>query len=193
METVFRAVLLALALSLVACATSDASAAEDLGGVIPAGTRVLAVSRADVDADGRPDVVAVIEHGNVDGPGPQRSRSLVVYVPDGDGLRLAARNDRIVPCGTCGGTLGEPSLYLDSEPGSFTLRTEGGSGSLWSNEYVFEFAGDGRWLLQSITHVTSSRTSNETDQSRLASDDFGRIDFVEFDPEVVQAPTRRGQ
>lgn len=202
MGTVLRMVVFASAWALAACGAGgleDAApealfpeassgigqrppSTDEFKGLLPSGSEILAVTRGDIDASGHPDVVLAVD----DSTPAEQPRSLLLLVRGDDGnLRLAARNDRIVPCHTCGGSMGEPSVHLDSDTGTFTLTTEGGTGWLWSNEYVFEHDGGDRWLLKTFTRMTSSRTTHESEQTILTSDDLGAIDFVEFDPEAI--------
>ena len=196
MERVFRAaVVLGIAL-LVACGadrsdpgSADPPAMDDIASLIPAGAEVLAESRGDINDDGVPDLVLALEHVPAEGgaSGPVRSLLLMVGSPDG-GLRCAARNDRIIPCATCGGALGEPSIHLIAGDGAFTLVIEGGTGSLWSNEYAFRHEGDNRWTLESIIETTHSRTGSENTRRARTSDEFGQVEFSAFDPRAFEEP-----
>jgi hypothetical protein len=162
---------------------------EEIASALPAGSIILVSSVGDIDVDGRPDVVVALETASAE---PEASRSLVLLVRNGAGaLEHAGQNDRIVPCAACGGSLGQPSIYLDAGRGFFQLRTEGGTGWLWSNEYLFR-RQDGRWLLQSVVQVQHHRTSHEASSTTLTSSDFGEVDFADFDPASLGA-TREGE
>ncbi|MEN1960539.1 hypothetical protein WCE41_09445 [Luteimonas sp. MJ246] len=208
MERIFRAATLLGLASLAACGAAGPNPAhatspvagpiasgvdmlngpamsDEIHGVLPRGAEVLAVSQGDINADGRPDVVVALD-SNADAAGARLPRSMLLFVRDAEGqLQLAARNDRIVPCAECGGSLGEPSIHLVSGPGSFMVRTEGGAGWLWSNEYSFEHSGNNTWQLVSVSRMSSHRVSHETSSSNRTADDFGQMDFVDFDPETI--------
>lgn len=157
--------------------------ADEVRGLLPSGTEVLSLSRGDINADARPDVVVAVDGSSGDAKTP---RSILLFVRDAEGqLRLAARNDHIVPCAECGGSLGEPGVHLVSRSGSFVLRTEGGTGWHWSNEYSFEHAGSDRWQLVSVSRTRTHRTSHETSSSTRTPGDFGQVDFVDFNPETI--------
>ena len=214
MDMEFRAVMLAGALVLAACGATatgedrsgvpgnqappttaahprEAEALDELLRASPQGSRILAAAHGDINADGTPDAVVALSHGADDGSHGEEFRSLLLLVRDTGGqLRLAARNDRIIPCRTCGGSLGEPSIHLDADSGSFMLRTEGGTGWLWSNEYLFRQANGDRWTLASIRESAQHRTSDEATSSELTAGDFGVIDFTGFDPATVSASDR---
>lgn len=195
MERIFRAAVVPGIALLVACGAdrSDPGAADppaamdDIASLIPAGAEVLAESRGDINADGVPDVVLALEQVPAEGGVSEPVRSLLLLVGSADGgLRSVARNDRIIPCATCGGSLGEPSIHLIAGDGAFTLVTEGGTGALWSNEYTFKHEGDSRWMLESIVETTHSRTGSENTRRALTPDEFGRLEFTAFDPRAFE-------
>lgn len=174
----------------------EADAASNTGGATAHGselrsfvqgeTKIIALSRGDIDADGREDAVLAVDESTTD---VHRPRSLLLLVRGDDGvLRQAARNDRILPCRACGGALGEPWIQLHAGKGMFELVTEGGTGVLWSNEYRFEHQNGGRWKFSSFRRITSSRSDGATEQWELTADalDSGIVDFVRFDPEAMQ-------
>jgi hypothetical protein len=200
MGTIVRGMGFAAATMLAACAVVDAheslvsaspdglAAIDELQSLLPAGAEVLASSTGDIDGDLRPDMVVAVDLDPR--AGGDTPRSLLLFVRDTEGqLQLGARNDIIVPCAECGGSLGPPSILLDSGSSHFILRTEGGTGWLWSNEYAFRYSGNGRWQLESVREVASSRTSEETTSTRRTAQDFGSVDFVKFDPHAIGVET----
>lgn len=209
MERIFRAAAMAVLVMLAACGpveanqdnatssmappasgadvTEDPAAADEIRSLLPPDAHVLATSQGDINADGRPDMVVALDNASGEDASGQRPGSLLLFVRDAEGhLQLSARNDRIVPCASCGGSLGAPSIQLRSASGTFMLTAEGGTGWLWSNEYSFTHQGNNRWQLGSIARMATHRTSHETTLSKQAPADFGVVDFAEFDPETIE-------
>lgn len=214
MERILRAAALAGLAALTACGTVEADrgdasplatrptssvdptdpafAPDEILGLLPRDTNLLAFSQGDINADGRLDVVVALENSSETAASDLSSRSLQLFLRDAQGhLRLAATNSRIVPCETCGGLMGMPTILLETASGSFMLRTEGGTGWLWSNEYSFTHRGNNRWELASVVRMATHRVSHETTVSEHAQADFGVIDFVEFDPDTIEGKVQR--
>src|SRR5690606_3805776 len=104
MERVFRAIVFAGVATLAACGTVEPNEAhasshvsrpsgpdvdtsigpavpDEIHGILPRGAEVLAVSRGDINADGRPDVVVAFD-ANPAGASPREPRSMVLLVRD---------------------------------------------------------------------------------------------------------------
>jgi hypothetical protein len=154
------------------------------------GSCAVALERADVDTDGRPDALVVL--GRPGAPDPDRPadaapRTLLVLVgtPTGD-LRLAARAPRAVMCATCGGVMGDPFVALVPRSAGFTIQHLGGSGWRWTADYTFGWSRrDAAWQLVRVERTTFHAGDPTRVQRRIARPprDFGKIDLRAFDGE----------
>lgn len=166
-----------------------------LRALVPDGHEVLAWRQADLDRDGRPDLVFILQRtGSVpfDGDRGDAPRAMVVALADSRGrLRVVAHNDGIVRCQNCGGTWPEPFDELLAHRGGFTLSHYGGSRWRWSESWRFEFdARSGQWLLAAAE--MGADTEDEGHQVRVyrRNQHFGRIRFDDFKGDIE---TRRWQ
>jgi len=198
------------ALSLVAAWTTPAARAGEPGPIalkdlppevrpfVAAGTRAIALERGDLNGDGRPDYVLVLERPdapptNADAEGGQRTL-LVLVRQAGGALKEAARNDKVVCCGTCGGMMGDPFQQLRVGPNSFTVSQYGGSGWRWSVEVRFAYSRrDDRWQLVRVEEQSFHASAPDKVKVKVSMPpaSFGKIDLADFDPEKWQGAGRR--
>lgn len=156
-------------------------------------TKVLAAQKGDLNADSLQDIVLLLESTEKSdeaklGDGVNRSLALLVRDLSGN-LRKAAENDRIVPCRRCGGTSGDPFGYIRVGRGSFMVLIEGGSRERWSSEFAFKYSDDLKhWLLSSVKHMVVDTITGQDKAVDLGQDDFGIIEFEQFDPSKLPSP-----
>lgn len=160
-----------------------------LRALVPEGQEVLAWRRADLDRDGRPDLVFILQRTGsapFDGDRGDAPRAMVVALADSRGrLRVAARNEGLVRCQNCGGTWPEPFDELLAHRGGFTLSHYGGSRWRWSESWRFDFDAHSRqWLL--TTAEMGADTEEDGHQVRVYRRDrhFGRIRFDDFKGDI---------
>jgi len=96
---------------------------------VPPGATAVEWHRADLNLDGRPDYLLVIEH-HCD----ERTLRLVVRQTDG-ALTLAAESDHLITCRSCGGMYGGYAGAILGR-GSFTIQQETGSAAAGLGEKV---------------------------------------------------------
>ena len=183
----------AMLAGLTACAAAGPEGTETPGAsntrqqavpesALPADRRAEHVYRGDLDGDGDGDalVVTAPATGNED-----RARGVVLLVHEGDdSWRIAARNDRAVPCSSCGGAMGDPLAGVDIVPGGFVLRFGGGSRELWSVAYRFRHeSARARWVLDAVDRRVLDRATGEAKQAHAGPADTRQLDFAEFDPD----------
>lgn len=153
------------------------------------GTKPLAFETADLNRDGRPDAVLVLDP--IVEPGDdqfaERPRQLLILVGDAEGsYRAAARNARIVYCAACGGVMGDPFQGVSAGPGTFTVHNAGGSSWRWGVEYTFTYSRrDTAWQLVKVveTNGHASDPKGPTETVSTPPKAFGKIDLASFDPE----------
>lgn len=158
---------------------------DDLSRFIPAGSKQLAVQRADLDGDGREDAVLVIDPpAQPDAKlGEGAPRTVVVLIRDAAGkLQAVKRSERLVPCAKCGGIAGDPFGYVRAYTGGFTVLIEGGSRERWSDEFGFAYSAEQQdWLLEKAVRSVVDTDTGEDKRLDLQRKDFGAIRLEEFD------------
>lgn len=171
-------------------AASKESSVSELQSYIPSGSKLLDSKIGDLDGDGRPDALLVLDHskGN-EKLGEGSPRTIVVLVRDASGaLRRAAQNDRLVPCETCGGIVGDPYGYVRVENGRFTVAVGGGSRERWSDDYTFAYA-DGDWFVDQVLRSVSDPDTGAEKQKTLTAKEIGKVRFGDFDPSQLEQVT----
>lgn len=182
---------LVLATAILALpAQADETVPADLLPLIAPGTRLLAQAQADLNGDGRPDYVFILEKQKAKDDDPDietGQRPLFVALRGTDGrLTVVKRNDKVVLCSTCGGVFGDPFASLDVDGKTFTVSHYGGSNWRWSNSYKFGYSRrDQSWQLTQVEE--SSYHTSDPEKAKTATykppRHFGKIDLADFDPE----------
>ena len=162
---------------------------DDLSAFATDGTTILASEAGDLNGDGQPDALVVLDPPTRDGvePGKGAPRTMLLLIRDANGaLQKAAQNDRIVPCSKCGGLLGDPFGYMRIDGDDFTLVVEGGSRQRWSSEYTFGYAAQSNdWYLRKVERGAYDQISEERVSKTFTQEDFGQVAFSDFDPSKI--------
>lgn len=155
--------------------------------------KIVTSQVGDLDADGKQDVILVLEQATAssDKLGEGAARSLVLLIRDKNGqLQKVKKNDKLVPCATCGGMAGDPFGYVRADKGEFTVLIEGGSRQRWSDEYTFKYTIDNQdWALSKATRAVNDTITGQSKLIELEPNDFGQVLFERFDPAVLPAVT----
>jgi hypothetical protein len=146
--------------------------------------RLVASASGDINNDGESDAVIVLSAEQQAAKGAPRTVLLLVRDPSGS-FRLAARNDKLVPCADCGGMFGDPLASISTDRGRVTVVNEGGAGIYWSDEFVFKHVADDGWRLDRVVRTATQRSTAETKRLELGEKDFGVVSFDAFDPESL--------
>lgn len=155
--------------------------------------RLLDAKAGDIDGDGKPDALLVLDpptngSGKL-GEGPSRTVLLLTRNASGQ-LEKAAQNDKLVPCAQCGGIAGDPYSYTQVGKSQFTVVTEGGSRQHWSNEYTFAYAqAQNGWLLHEVKREVTDQETGKHKVLDLTPKDFGTVRFQDFDPTTLPEVT----
>ena len=179
-------VLCLAALSWSTMAIGAPAPADDLKSFATGGSRILESQKGDLNNDGRPDALLVLDPpAPADaklGEGP--SRDVVLLIRDASGqLQKVASNAHIVPCEECGGTSGDPFGYSKVAPGSFTIVNGGGGREHWSDEYTFTYSADKKdWFASQVTRRVEDRETGKQKSIQLTAKDLGQVSFETFDP-----------
>jgi hypothetical protein len=158
----------------------------ELKRLVPNGSKLLDWQVADLNVDGRPDVLAVyesaVEQSDDDGP-----RTLLIAIRQADGaLKVVKRNDKVVYCRQCGGIFGDPFESLSAAPGKLSVHHYGGSNWRWSNTFSFAYSRrDETWQLVRVEESSFHTSAPDKMKTRAFKPprDFGKIDIADFDPE----------
>ena len=159
---------------------------------IEKGKTALALESADLNGDGIADYLLVVESANASSgeSGVDDMRSLLILTAGANGdLKLAARNDKVVYCRSCGGVFGDPFAGVTVNRNSFTVDNYGGSNWRWSDSYKFNYSRiDKTWQLVLVTKDSFMATDPEkTSKTRtITPKKFGKIDLARFDPEKIR-------
>jgi len=159
----------------------------DFADFVQLGAVVQAIVRGDIDNDGDQDVLVVVTRE--DDRTQVRPRGLLLLRRD-ENLCLSEvlSNANAIPCTGCGGMNGDPLQEIRIDPGSITLRLEGGSRELWSSQYRFEYLHDRNlWLLTSVVHNGLDRARGISAEKRLTPTDFGEVSMTTFSTEDYPA------
>jgi hypothetical protein len=154
------------------------------------GTHVIALDSVDLNGDGLRDYVLILEKEKAsptDKEIDEAQRPLLVLVQQKSGvLAVAARNDRLVYCASCGGVFGDPFASLEVKKNRFVVRHYGGSNWRWTADYSFAWSRLHRsWELVRVEE-TSFHTSSPDKVTRhvaVPPRNFGRIALADFDPD----------
>jgi hypothetical protein len=175
------------------CATGATGAKDklpaDLAPLVAQGESVLAYERADLNGDGLPDVVFIVEprkRGD-DRANEEVPRTLKIAVRSANGsLRVVKQNDKVAFCEACGGMFGDPFAGLEASTKTFTVRHYGGSGWRWTFASTFDYSRrDATWQLVEVdtSAFNASEPEKTKDKSYHPPRHFGKIDIADFDPE----------
>lgn len=146
---------------------------------LPADRQAHQVHSGDLDGDGDQDALVVTRAGS-DAAAP---RGIIALLHGSDGWRVAARNDRAVPCASCGGAMGDPLAGVDIASGGFVLRFEGGSRELWSAAFHFRYEPAAtRWVLADVHRKVLDRATGAAREAHAPAAHGSPLDFTEFDP-----------
>lgn len=157
---------------------------------VPGGQIVIAQARADLNADGREDVLLVLEADREETKGDEPDempRRLLILRRDTSGaLQLAKQSEQAVLCRQCGGVMGDPFESVEAKKGSFTITHYGGSAWRWASRYQFNYSRrDQTWQLVYAEETSFQAADPEKTQKKSVArppKQFGKIAIEEFDP-----------
>lgn len=159
---------------------------DDLTSFVPDGARLLEAVFGDLDGDGRPDALLVLESPRADRAvwGQCPPREVVLLIRDDSGvLCRVASNDCLVPGATSGGLVGDPFGYAAISPGSFTIVNGGGGRRRWWDEFAFTYVPDRRdWFVSRVTRFVADTHTGEERRIEWVARDLEVTPFSKFDP-----------
>jgi hypothetical protein len=150
------------------------------------GTAVIALKKGDLNGDGTPDYIMVLNKtsGEADYADHETdARPTLLIVRDRTGkLRLAARNDSIVTCNNCDAPFSNPFDGIFIEKNNFTIEVKTGSQQHLTYQITFNYSPrDKNWLLTRVFE-TDYDIYKDTEVTRLftAPRNFPKITFADF-------------
>lgn len=173
---------------------NSSSKSMDYQSLVPQGYKIIQVQQGDLNTDEITDALILIEEKNstseLAGEGAKRIL-MVITGKEGGGYEVAARNNKLVPCKTCGGISGDPFGYMNIQPGGVIhLLVEGGSREHWSSEYFFKFnESQKNWSIEKILMESSDSESGKSISRKYLPQDVQQGEFSAFDPNALAAPT----
>jgi hypothetical protein len=152
---------------------------------VPEGFAVLDFAIGDLDGDGREDVVLILKNEDEDDANADGiPRVLLLLVRQADGrLKEARRNDRLVPCRTCGGREPDPYRSLRVDRAGVTLSFAGaGRTHAWSDDYTFAYDVTRKdWLLDRERHESSGDEPGDHRRYSISRDELEQVTIEGFD------------
>lgn len=155
---------------------------DDISYFIPNDAFVRFARHGDIDHDGDSDALVILQTTN-DAQDRLKPRTLLVLRRNASGeLEKEVSNENAVLCQACGGMMGDPLQGISIDAAGFTLRFEGGSRELWSQEYRFSYSTKFHtWLLDSVKSSESDRLEDNSRSSRSTSRRHDSIPIDNFD------------
>ena len=162
----------------------------EVASFVEAGTKAIALEKADLNGDRREDFILVLEKANAAKDAddfPVNQRPLLILLRGADGkLTVAKRNDRVVMCSQCGGVFGDPFDGVIAGRNTFSVEHYGGSNWRWKYSYKFNYSRiDQTWQLVSTRELNYHTANPNKVDTKIytAPRHFGKIDIADFDPE----------
>ncbi len=161
------------------------SAAQPLDDFIPEGYKILDTKKGDLNRDQFMDVILILQQED-EQDDSEVVRPLLILIGDANNqLQLAARNDNVVLCESCGGMFGDPYQTTTIKNGYFTVEHYGGSAWRWTKYITFEYITEqNNWFLHKITeesyHTADPDNVNRTTQT---VEQFGAVFFEDYQNE----------
>ncbi len=179
-----------LAGTLVVRAQENVKVPDEVKHFVGKDMSALACESADLNGDGRPDYVLVVETAaSAADRNSEYERTLMIVTRGTDGkLKLAKRNGSVVYCRGCGGAFGDPFAGVTVKRNSFTVNNYGGSASRWSESYTFNYSRiDKTWqLVRSVSESFHTLTPNSAKRKVRTPKNFGKIDIADFDTSKIK-------
>lgn len=145
------------------------------------GAQVVDSVMGDLTGEGRADVLLVIDPATTSAETPHRLEAVLMERDAKGQLRKVASNARLITYKPSGST----PEFIRTDPGSFTIVDPGGPDGAGA-EYRFVYDRSGAaWIAEKVSRSVIDRKTGSVQKQELTSHVFGRINFVDFDPEKL--------
>lgn len=166
---------------------------DDLTAFTAGGWKVLESKVADLDNDGRPDMLLILDppSSGTENAAQGTARRVLILTRSAEGqLQKSAVNDRLVPCATCGGAAGDPYGYAQATAGNFKIVVGGGSREHWSDEYTFLYSTEEKdWFVQHVLRRVDDTETGKHQEVNVEGVTLGHVRFSTFDPATLPEAT----
>ena len=157
---------------------------------IPDSMTVLDTAFGDLNLDNFKDLIIVLKTKNeeiredlMDNP----NRPLLIFVAIANNqFKFLSRNDNIVKCFSCGGTMGDPYVDIVIKNGYFSVEHYGGSRERWTQITTFKYDKskndfflhrDSEEVIDILTSEDNPKTISSTNKTKK---DFGIVKFSDY-------------
>jgi len=197
MKTLFATLILLI--PIFVAAQDEVKIPDEVKPFVEKGMIVNSLESGDLNGDGIKDYILVIskpakDDGSID-DGQDDKRQTLVLIRDASGkLSLAARNDEVAFCRTCGGVFGDPFVGVEIKGMSFTVSNYGGSNWRWSNGFTFNYSRrDKTWQLTRVEESTFYVFEPKKEKTNVFTPprSFGLINFADFNPEEFKGKGKK--
>jgi|GEM_PF-926901 len=160
--------------------------ADEINGYIPLGFSVIDQQSADVNGDGSPDWLVILQKegeqfisAGIENPS---LRPFLVLLRGNDGIiDRVLQNDNIVLCIDCGEGSEDPLMGLTVNEDSFTISQKGGSSWQWERSLTFGMNPSNELVLVEDKNVSYRRSKPDKKNEIVeTSEDFGVVYFKDF-------------
>lgn len=158
---------------------------EELKAFIPEGYSYLGHKYGDLNKDDlQTDAILALKNNQEENSTEELLRPLLILSRQADNsLQLEGRNDNVVYCSACGGTMGDPFQDIAIKNGFFSVEHYGGSRFRWFSVTTFKYdpAKKDWFLHKQGTETTDSLDPDQKETASLSTKDFGLIAFKDFE------------
>jgi hypothetical protein len=154
---------------------------------VPKGYDVLDLTKGDLNRDAYPDAIMVLykkgEEKIVNANDEPEKRPLLILVGQANkSYVLAAKNNNVVYCVSCGGQMGDPFTGITINNGYFSAEHYGGSGWRWTRIVTFKYSPqEKKWFLFKDGGERFNAITHEEIKTKVrTAKDFGKVPFQSF-------------
>lgn len=160
--------------------------------LLPSNGKPISVCVADLNGDSTNDYLIAFQYEKKvsENETDNSDRELFIITNAGK-YSIAAQNEKILMCSTCGGLQEDPLQGIMAKKKKFTVIHNGGSSDRWTVIDEFAYSNrDKKWQLIKVENTTYSNLQDpgKTMQTTIEKPpkDFGLINFEDFDPNNYQ-------
>jgi hypothetical protein len=152
----------------------------DIARFVPNDAMIRMEKRGDLDGDGDPDVLLVLQEKPLAESAPRTL--MILRGVAGGSFEKAIENPDAILCQSCGGMMGDPLSDVNVNADGFALIFEGGSRELWSRTYSFAYSKtEGDWHLERIDVTVLDRIDGHDEESHATRETIGVVSIRDFD------------
>jgi hypothetical protein len=158
----------------------------DLKTFIPVGYALLDSASGDMNKDGIRDVVLILKKKNEGTQNDVERPLLILHGSKGKKYVLAAKNNKVVLCASCGGVFGDPYDKLVIKNNYFSVEHYGGSNWRWTRIMTFKYDLKRKLYMLHRDAGISYHTSDpdKTTETVHSKKDFDKLLFTEYNNAV---------